>query len=121
MVHNSIINQNSESFIRLFHTAVTGSPYSIGLTVSSELRIIYSPVLILYRGNWIIIYRGNRITIYRGITYIARLQNCSLLFHFEQWSHQPTVWPQGVGRGAMITACIYAVSTASREREWAMF
>ena len=26
------------------------------------------------------------------------------------WSHLPTVWPQGVERGAMITACIHAWS-----------
>ena len=49
----------------------------IGLIVSLELRIFYSPrALNLYRGNWI--------TIYRCITYIAQLQNYYLLFHFEQ-------------------------------------
>ena len=35
----------------------------IGLTVSSELRIIYSPLLILYRGNLITIYRGIGLTV----------------------------------------------------------
>ena len=108
MVHNGIITQNSESFIRLpFRGNWITLYHGIGLTVSSELRIIYSPLLILYSSNLITIYRGiglivsselrifhspralnlyrgNWITIYRGITYIARLQNCYLLFHFEQ-------------------------------------
>ena len=68
MVHNSIITQNSESFIRLFHTADQHIPRytGIGLTVSSELRIIYhvySPLLILYRANLINIYRGIGLTV----------------------------------------------------------
>ena len=69
------------------------SRWSITLTLSSELRIIYS--LLLYRGNWITINRGIGLTVssesfihlflYRG--------NLITIYHI---------------RGAMITAYIRA-------------
>ena len=92
----------------------------IGLTVLSELRIIYSPLLILYRGNLItiyhgigltvslelrifysplsILYRSNLITIYRTITYIALLQKCYLLFSFWTVAVRRVIWRVVRGR-----------------------
>ena len=72
MDHNSrpIITQNSESFIRLFHTAVTRSPYTAAARYRPN-RIIRTQNHLFTSLN---LFHGNLITIYRGITYNAVIE-----------------------------------------------
>ena len=53
----------------------------IGLTVSSELKIIYSPVLNLYRGNWITIYRGIGLTVSSELRIIYHVYSPLLILY----------------------------------------